>query len=208
MRRLSATSIIVLVTAAVSLAVSFGHHEVQAAYAAGFIPRRLTGLVLEDMWAVPAWLTPLSSTLLHAGIFHLSMNMLMLGFTGKETERALGPVGIAVLYLTGAYVAAFAQWLPDPLSMTPMIGASGAASAVVGAYSLLFGRSRAKAIGPIPAQAVHVVWLAVAWTVVNLMTAYAFLGAGVAVAAAAHIGGFLAGLALAKPLLMWRWRQA
>ena len=89
-----------------------------------------------------------------------------------------------------------------------MIGASGAASAVVGAYSLLFGRSRAQAIGPIPAQVVHVAWLAVAWTVVNLMIAYAFLGAGVAVAAAAHIGGFFAGLALAKPLLMWRWRRA
>jgi membrane associated rhomboid family serine protease len=79
---------------------------------------------------------------------------------------------------------------------------------VVGAYSLLFGRSRARAIGPIPAQAVHVLWLAAAWTVVNLLTAFAFLGAGVAVAAAAHIGGFVAGLALAKPLLMWRWRRA
>ena len=60
----------------------------------------------------------------------------------------------------------------------------------------------------IPAQAVHVLWLAAAWTVVNLLTAFAFLGAGVAVAAAAHIGGFVAGLALAKPLLMWRWRRA
>jgi membrane associated rhomboid family serine protease len=89
-----------------------------------------------------------------------------------------------------------------------MIGASGAASAVVGAYSLLFGRSRAQAIGPIPAQMVHVLWLAVAWTVINLLTAFAFLGAGVAVAAAAHIGGFIAGLALARPLLMWKWRQA
>ena len=79
---------------------------------------------------------------------------------------------------------------------------------MVGAYSLLFGRSRAKAIGPIPAQAVHVIWLAVAWTAVNLLTAYAFLTAGVAVAAAAHIGGFVAGLALAKPLLLWKWRVA
>jgi membrane associated rhomboid family serine protease len=208
MRRLSATAIIVLVTAAISLAVSMSHYEATAFYAGGFIPRRLSGLVLEDMWAVPVWLTPLSSALLHAGIFHLAMNMLMLGFTGKETERAVGPLGIVILYLVGAYAAAFAQWLPDPLSMTPMIGASGAASAVVGAYSLLFGRSRAKAIGPIPAQAIHVLWLAVAWTAVNLLTAFAFLGAGIAVAAAAHIGGFLAGLALAKPLLMWKWRRA
>ncbi len=208
MRRLSATSIIVLVTIVVSLAVTLGNHEVLAAYAGGFIPRRLSGFVIDDMWAVPVWLTPLSSALLHAGIFHLAMNMLMLGFTGKETERAVGPAGIVVLYVVGAYAAALAQWLPDPMSMTPMIGASGAASAVVGAYSLLFGRSRARAIGPIPAQAVHVLWLAVAWTLVNLLTAFAFLGAGVAVAAAAHIGGFIAGLALAKPLLAWKWRRA
>ena len=52
------------------------------------------------------------------------------------------------------------------------------------------------------------VWLALAWTIVNLLSAFAFLGAGVAVAAWAHIGGFIAGLILAKPLLRWRWRNA
>ncbi|RYD53791.1 MAG: rhomboid family intramembrane serine protease, partial [Sphingomonadales bacterium] len=61
---------------------------------------------------------------------------------------------------------------------------------------------------PIPAQAVHVIWLALAWIAINLLSAFAFQGAGIAVAAAAHIGGFLVGLALAKPLLLWRWRRA
>ncbi|ATY31461.1 rhomboid family intramembrane serine protease [Sphingomonas psychrotolerans] len=208
MRRSSATAVLIIVTAVVSIVVTLGGVSAyEASMRAGFIPARLSGIET-DYLAVPALLTPLSCTLLHAGLLHLAMNMLMLGFTGRETERAVGPWGILILYVVGAYAAAFAQWLPDPQSITPMIGASGAASAVVGAYSLLFGRSRAQAIGPIPAQAVHVAWLAVAWTVLNLMTAYAFLGAGVAVAAGAHIGGFLAGLALAKPLLMWRWRRA
>ncbi|MDV3456715.1 rhomboid family intramembrane serine protease [Sphingomonas sp. HF-S4] len=208
MRRSTATAALILLTVAVSLVVTLGGGDGYAAsMRAGFIPARLSGIET-DYLAVPALLTPLSCTLLHAGLLHLAMNMLMLGFTGRETERAVGPWGVLVLYVVGAYAAAFAQWLPDPQSVTPMIGASGAASAVVGAYSLLFGRSRAQAIGPIPAQVVHVAWLAVAWTVVNLMIAYAFLGAGVAVAAAAHIGGFFAGLALARPLLMWRWRRA
>ncbi|MDP5278574.1 rhomboid family intramembrane serine protease [Sphingomonas sp. DG1-23] len=208
MRRSSATAILILVTAAVSLVVTLaGGNAYEASMRAGFIPARLSGIDT-DYLAVPALLTPLSCTLLHAGLLHLAMNMLMLGFTGRETERAVGPWGILILYVVGAYAAAFAQWLPEPQSLTPMIGASGAASAVVGAYSLLFGRSRAKAIGPIPAQAVHVVWLAAAWTAINLMIGYAFLGAGVAVAAGAHIGGFLAGLALARPLLMWKWRRA
>jgi membrane associated rhomboid family serine protease len=207
MRRLSATAILVLVTAAVSLAVTFGYSLYDASMRAGFIPARASGIPT-DFAAVPVWLTPLSCTLIHAGVLHLAMNLVMLGFTGQQAERAVGRVGIVVLYVAGAYAAAFAQWLPDPDSVIPMVGASGAASAVVGAYSLLFGRSRAKAIGPIPAQAIHVLWLAAAWTLINLMVGYAFLGAGIAVAAAAHIGGFIAGLLLAKPLLRWNWRRA
>ncbi len=207
MRRISATAVLVAVTALVSLAAEFGWGLYDASMRAGFIPARLSGIPT-DFVAVPALLTPLSSTLVHGGILHLAMNLVMLGFTGQQAERAVGRTGIFVLYGVGAYAAAFAQWLPDPQSVIPMVGASGAASAVVGAYSLLFGRSRAKAIGPIPAQAVHVLWLAVAWTLINLMVAYAFLGAGVAVAAAAHIGGFIAGLLLAKPLVRWNWRRA
>lgn len=208
MRRSTATAILILVTVAVSVVVTLGGGDGYAAsMRAGFIPARLSGIET-DYLAVPALLTPLSCTLLHAGLLHLAMNMLMLGFTGRETERAVGPWGILVLYVVGAYAAAFAQWLPDPQSEIPMIGASGAASAVVGAYSLLFGRSRAQAIGPIPAQVVHVAWLAATWTVINLAIGYAFLTANVAIAAAAHIGGFFAGLALARPLLIWRWRRA
>ncbi|MBO9622788.1 MAG: rhomboid family intramembrane serine protease [Sphingomonas sp.] len=207
MRRVTATGVIVLVTAAVSLAVTFYFGLYQASMRGGFIPARASGLPT-DFAAVPTWLTPLSCTLLHAGVLHLAMNMVMLGFTGRQAERAVGPLGIVILYVVGAYAAAFAQWLPDPQSVTPMVGASGAASAVVGAYSLLFGRSRAKAIGPIPAQVVHVLWLAAAWIVINLLVAFAFLGAGLAVAAWAHIGGFIAGLLLARPLLRWHWRKA
>ncbi|HEX8302321.1 rhomboid family intramembrane serine protease [Sphingomonas sp.] len=208
-RRITATGAIVAVTVLASILVSLANIEMEASIRGGFIPARLSGVIdFTGVAAVPALLTPLSCTLLHAGLFHLGMNMLMLVVTGQPTEKTLGPWGLAILYVVGAYAAAAAQWLVDPVSVIPMIGASGAASAVVGAYSLLFGRSRAKAIGPISAQAVHVIWLALAWTAINLLSAFAFLGAGIAVAAAAHIGGFLVGLALAKPLLRWRWRNA
>ncbi len=208
MDRLTATTAIVLLTIAVSALVTLSPYAQDIQVLAGFIPARLSGTVaFTGLTAVPAWLTPLSCALIHAGFFHLGMNMLMLGFTGSATERALGPVGIIILYLVGAYAAAFAQWAVGPLSMTPMVGASGAASAVVGAYSLLYGQPKAKAIGPIPARAVHIIWLAVAWTLVNMLMAVAFLPE-VAIAAAAHIGGFFAGLALAGPLFRWRWRKA
>lgn len=209
MERLTATAAILLLTVAVSLFVTLSPFSAQIEVLAGFMPARLSGtVVFPDVLAVPVWLTPLSCALIHAGVLHLGMNMLMLGFTGRETERALGPAGLVILYLVGAYAAALAQWAADPLSQAPMVGASGAASAVVGAYSLLYGQSKAKAIGPIPARVVHIAWLAIAWTLVNLLMATAFLRGGVAIAAAAHIGGFFAGLALAGPLLRWRWRKA
>lgn len=209
MERLTATTAIVLLTIAVSALVTLSPYAPDIQVLAGFMPARLSGAVqFLGLTAVPVWLTPLSCALIHAGFLHLGMNMLMLGFTGRETERALGPLGLVILYLVGAYAAAFAQWAADPLSTAPMVGASGAASAVVGAYSLLYGQSKAKAIGPIPAKVVHIAWLAVAWTLVNLLMATAFLRGGVAIAAAAHIGGFFAGLALAGPLLRWRWRKA
>lgn len=208
MRKLSATTVIVAVTVAVSLIATLVPNAVQVQVAAGFIPARLSGGVILSGLVVPAWLTPLSSALIHAGLFHLGMNMIMLAFTGKETERAIGAKGLVTLYLIGAYAACAAQWAAGPMSTAPMIGASGASSAVVGAYSLLYGRQRAKAIGPIPAQVVHVAWLAAAWVGVNLLMGFAFLQGGVSVAIWAHIGGFLMGLALARPMLLWRWRHA
>jgi membrane associated rhomboid family serine protease len=208
MRKLSATTVIVAVTVAVSLIATLAPNAVQIQYAAGFIPARVSGGLILSGLVVPAWLTPLSSALIHAGLFHLGMNMLMLAFTGREAERAIGAKALVLLYLIGAYAACGAQWLAGPMSTAPMIGASGASSAVVGAYSLLFGRQRAKAIGPIPAQVVHIAWLAAAWIGVNLLMGFAFLQGGVSVAIWAHIGGFLVGLALARPLLLWRWRNA
>jgi len=208
MRKLSATTVIVAVTVAVSLIATLAPNAVQIQYAAGFIPARVSGGLILSGLVVPAWLTPFSSALIHAGLFHLGMNMLMLAFTGREAERAIGAKALVLLYLIGAYAACGAQWLAGPMSTAPMIGASGASSAVVGAYSLLFGRQRAKAIGPIPAQVVHIAWLAAAWIGVNLLMGFAFLQGGVSVAIWAHIGGFLVGLALARPLLLWRWRNA
>ena len=89
-----------------------------------------------------------------------------------------------------------------------MVGASGAISAVIGAYAMLFGLKKAKAIGPVPALVVHVVWLALAWIGVQVLFGIAMASAGVGIAVVAHIGGFIAGLLLARPLLLWRYRRA
>ncbi len=119
----------------------------------------------------------------------------------------LGAGPVVVLYVVGGYAAAAAQWAVDPGSTVPIIGASGAISALVAAYARLFGERRAGAIGPFSADVVHVAWLAAAWVGIQLLMGIAGLG-GLAIAIWAHIGGFLAGLVLAHPLLRWRYRHA
>lgn len=207
MHRLTATAVIAVVTTLVSVVVQMSGMTDLAAWFAGFVPARASG-TLDLIDALPVWLTPLSSTLVHAGFIHLGFNLLMLVYIGNQTERAIGPGGLTFLYVVGAYAAAVAQWAVGPEMRIPMIGASGAISAWLGAYALLFGRSRAKALGPIPAQVVHIAWLATAWIGINVLLGVLSRQAGMPVAAAAHIGGFFAGLALARPLLLYRWRRA
>lgn len=206
MRRLTATAAIAAVTILCSAAAEYAPGWVVAEMRAGFIPARVGG-VLTDYAAVPVALTPLTSALLHAGMLHLASNLLILVFTGGACEKALGPARLLLLYLIGAYAAALGQWIGDPMARIPMIGASGAASALVGAYCVLYGRVRARAIGPLSAWTVNLLWLAAAWIAINLLAAYALLHDRIAIAAPAHIGGFLAGLLLGRPLLRSRRRS-
>jgi membrane associated rhomboid family serine protease len=172
---------------------------------AGFIPVRVEG----GTWpGLPVWLTPLSATLLHLGVFHLLFNLIFLLVCGRSVEPVLGARGLAILYVAGAYGAAAAAWAAVPDSQSPVVGASGAVSAVVGAYSMLFGRYRVKVRSNALAVAINALWLAAAWVGLQVLLA---LGAGSGaplLTVAAHVGGFVAGLLLARPLLMLKWRGA
>jgi len=201
-----ATVAVAAVTVAAYLAVSTFGIDNRATMMGGFIPARLSGLALGG--AVPVWLTPLTATLLHANLVHLGSNLLMLFFCGREDEVALGPAGVVTLYLVGAYAAAAGQFVAGPHSGIPMIGASGAISALVGAYALLYGQRRQVSAHPEVSRWLHILWLAAGWLCIQLLLGFASAIQGVAIAAAAHVGGFIAGLLLARPLLLWRYRKA
>jgi membrane associated rhomboid family serine protease len=188
------------------LAVGTGLEQAAALWA-GFIPIRASGATTNVALA-PVVLTPLTATLVHSGIPHLLLNLIGLLFCGRSVEPILGRTGFAALYVAGAYLAAAAQYVAGPLETTPMVGASGAISAVIGAYAMLFGRNKVKVANPALAQALHVLWLLAAWIVLQLITGLTFVTAGARVAVAAHIGGFIAGVLLAKPLLLLRYRRA
>jgi len=204
-----ATMAIAIVTALVSLTITLLGLEPHAALYAGFVPGRASlGLAGDIPGLAPVALTPLTSTLVHGGPLHLTFNLVTLVFCGVAAERALGARGVLGLYLLGAYAACAAQWAVAPASPVPMIGASGAASALVGAYALLYGRQRTRDVGPVPGWLLHVLWLLAAWTLLNLAIGVLSAQSGTPIAAAAHVGGFIVGLALCRPLLLWRWRGA
>ena len=207
------TAGIAILTAASWLVVSLLGLDEWAANWGGFVPARCWPPY--DGSVAPCWLTPLTATLLHANIVHLAFNLIFLAFCGRRVENVLGPGSLALLYLLGAYAAAGAQFLVDPHGMVLMVGASGAISAVLGAYAMLFGRNKVKVANPTLALWLNALWLMTAWVVLQICVGIALSGAsfltggeGVTIAVAAHIGGFILGVLLANPLLLFKYRKA
>lgn len=203
------TNGIAAITFAVFLLLYLTGQVDNAAIMAGFIPARVEdGSLLAGMTAVPVWLTPLSCTLVHAGWLHVAFNLFMFIFCGRQVEHVLDKGATLVLYVAGAYGATALQWAVDPHSTNPMVGASGAISAIIATYALLYSQQNVRRIGPLSANLVRALWLAASWIAIQLMIGFAggFGDLG-QIAIAAHIGGFLVGLALTRPLLRWRFRK-
>jgi membrane associated rhomboid family serine protease len=180
----------------------------QAAYVFGLVPAVLTGreFLPPDMQLIPAWATVLTSMFMHGGFWHLAGNMLYLWIFGNNIEDAMGHARFLVFYLLCGIAAVAAQVLSNPGSVIPMVGASGAISGVLGAYMLLFPHARVLLGLPLGFLIVQLgrfpaIWVLAAWFVMQLImgsiTAAKAPGEGEGgIAFGAHIGGFIAGLAL------------
>jgi len=203
----TATVAISAVTALAWLLAVLSGYSDQAALVMGFIPARFSGL-MQLAPAVPAFLTPLSATLVHSGLVHLGLNLLIFLWCGAQVEGVLGKTGLIMLYLVGAYASAILQWLANPIATVPMVGASGAISAVIGAFALSFGRARAFTNNLRVNRWINVAWLMTAWVILQMMMGWLAGGEGYLLATPAHIGGFAAGLLLQRPLLLFHYRKA
>jgi membrane associated rhomboid family serine protease len=173
----------------------------------GLIPCRVSGacpvkLATTLAGAPPPLLTVFTSMFMHGGLFHLGGNMLYLWIFGNNVEDSTGKVRFLIFYLLCGVAAACAQYLADPKSAVPMVGASGAISGALGAYLVLFPSARVWTmvtvgffIRFIPVPAVIVLGF---WIVVQLLNGVFTFGSGEhgGVAFLAHIGGFVAGMAL------------
>ncbi len=189
-----------------SLGPEFGR---RAVFGLGVIPAvLLQGAELPPQIAlVPPTVTIFTSMFLHGGWMHLIGNMLYLWIFGNNVEDSMGHGRFVAFYLLTGIAAVFAQALPNPASTIPMIGASGAISGVLGAYLLLFPHARVLVIIPLGffSQLVHLraVWVLGFWIVLQLINSFLAPAAGGGVAFGAHIGGFIAGMALI-PLFKYR----
>ena len=149
----------------------------------------------------PIQLTLLSSMFMHGGIAHILGNMLFLWIFGDNVEHRVGHIPYAIFYLGAGVVAAFAQIAVDPDSVIPTLGASGAISGVLGAYLVMFPGNRVTIIAFrfIPFQVPAIVAIGL-WAVFQFLNGFGSIAmteetGGGGVAYAAHIGGFVAGVA-------------
>jgi membrane associated rhomboid family serine protease len=173
----------------------------------GVVPGELTDAVEGgDVVSEPV-LSVLTSMFLHGGWIHLLGNMLYLWIFGNNVEDRLGRLPFLAFYVLGGVVAVVAQVVTDPESSIPLVGASGAIAATLGAYVILFPGARILSLVFLGFfyQLIEVRALIVLgfWFVLQLIDGLASLGATSAsggVAFFAHIGGFAAGAAIALAL--------
>ncbi len=165
-----------------------------------FIPRRFGENPAGD---VP---TVFTAMFMHGGWLHLGGNMLYVWIVGDNVEDAFGPVKFLIFYLVCGVAATFAQYFVVSNSRIPNVGASGAIAGVLGAYLVMFPHARVRVlmynqIVALPALMVLGFWIVLqVFSGVGSIAQTAQTEETGGVAYMAHVGGFVAGLALALVL--------
>jgi membrane associated rhomboid family serine protease len=146
---------------------------------------------------------------LHGGWSHVIGNLLYLWIFGDNVEDRMGHLGYLFFYLLVGVSATLAQAFMNPLSPVPMLGASGAIAGVLGAYFVLFPKSRILALVPIwvfiRVVEIPAIFFLGFWFVFQAIQGWGSIvnqplqGPGGGIAWGAHAGGFLAGMALVFP---------
>jgi membrane associated rhomboid family serine protease len=174
----------------------------------GMVPAKVAALgSISLVGSGQALLTLLTALFLHGGVLHLAGNMLYLFIFGPAVEKRFGSRRYLYFYLTAGAAGNLAMVFIDPAAQVPVIGASGAIAAVLGAYFVLYPRARILTLVPVffliefvevPALIYLLLWFG--WQLFSALQSHAFQSMAGGVAWWAHIGGFLFGLA-AAPLM-------
>ena len=178
-------------------------------YYYGAVPRALLGM--ESAQPVSPQITLLTSMFMHGGLLHLAGNMLYLWIFGNNVEDRMGRLRFISFYVLGGVVAAYAHALSAPNSLTPMIGASGAIAAVLGAYVLLYPRAQVHTLIFLGffVQVVKLPALIVIgfWAIIQIASGLLEGSSGGGIAWFAHVGGFIFGLSAARIFVRDKYRR-
>jgi membrane associated rhomboid family serine protease len=170
----------------------------------GVVPQEYSaGVDLPPTIPYPLWTTLLTSMFLHGGWGHLGGNMLFLWIFGDNLEHRIGHLRFLTFYLVCGIAAGLAHIVFNSQSTVPTVGASGAISGVMGGYLLLFPRNRVYVLTYGGVTSVPALFMLGLWMVMQFINGVGEVARTPetgGVAYLAHIGGFLAGMALA-PLL-------
>lgn len=172
----------------------------------GVVPARFSDPAWAAASGYPGWsfLSFFTSMFLHGGWMHLIGNMWFLWIYGDNVEDILGHGKFLLFYLLAGVAAALVHVLLNPMSRVPTIGASGAIAGVMGAYLIKFPHSRILTLVPIfvffttievPAVLILAYWFVIQFFSGIGSVGYSHLSQG-GVAWWAHVGGFVAGMAL------------
>jgi membrane associated rhomboid family serine protease len=145
----------------------------------------------------PIYLTLLTAMFMHASWMHILGNMLYLWIFGDNIEDRIGHVKFFIFYLLCGLVASAAHIIAGTESVIPSLGASGAIAGVLGAYLVLFPKRKVKVL--MARQIVNMPAFMVLglWILLQVFSQISVIGGeGGGVAYMAHIGGFVAGVAL------------
>jgi len=161
----------------------------------------LTPYLVITQPGVATWGDVFTSMFMHGGWLHLGGNMLYLWIFGDNIEDTLGHGLYLIFYLACGVAADVAHILSGPSSTVPTLGASGAIAGVLGAYLLLYPQARIQTLlflfRFIRVVSLSALWVLGFWFVLQLFTGVLSLGGeGGGVAYFAHVGGFVAGVAL------------
>jgi membrane associated rhomboid family serine protease len=172
----------------------------------GVVPREYTtGHDIAPTIPLPIWSTLLTSMFLHGGWLHLGGNMLYLWIFGDNLEKVMGHVRFLVFYLLCGIAAGLAHIAFSGGSAVPTVGASGAISGVLGGYLVLFPHNRVRVLTRGGIVAVPAIFVLGFWIFIQLINGVGSMAQTAdtgGVAYLAHIGGFVAGLLLVKPMTM------
>lgn len=205
-----ATALLILCLAAALAAVWPGvwDHLLQNA---AFWPARFVAVVAappDTISALATLATPFAASFVHGSIFDLLIPGLLLLLVGSMVEDLLGWLGLLALFIAGILASAIMIVIVAGGVMQPFFGCFNAVSAIVGAYLILRPNQAMPGWSRLPPRNARRLQLLLLWLLINLVVHINGPLGGLLVNVMPSMASFAAGLLLAHPLLLWKYRKA